>query len=223
MRILVVEDEQEIRQFLKESLEAECFVVDIAEEGERGSYLARTNEYDLMIIDYMLPLKDGLQICREIRAQGKNAPIIMISVKSEITNKVDLLNAGADDYITKPFSLDELLARIRALLRRPHKIEDEVLTIGPLRLDSKRHAVFNNEQEIYLTKKEFMLLEYLMRNQGLVLSRGMIMEHVWDMNADPFSNTIESHILSLRKKLSAHDAEKIIHTVQGRGYKLELR
>jgi DNA-binding response OmpR family regulator len=223
MRILLVEDEKDIIKFLKLSLESECFVVDVAEDGEKGSYLARTNDYDLIILDNILPKKQGLEVCKEIREEGKNSLILMLSVKSDVATKVDLLNAGADDYLTKPFSLEELLARMRALVRRPKQIESEILQIDNLILDTKRHLVKRKDKEIYLTRKSFMLLEYLMRNQGLVLSRGMIMEHVWDMNADPFSNTIESHILSLRKKIDFGKNKKLIHTVPGRGYKIDVK
>ena len=223
MRILVVEDEKQISDSLKVSLGAECYAVDVAEDGAKGSYLARTNEYDLIILDNILPKKSGLEVCKEIRDNGSTTPIIMLSVKTESTTKVDLLNAGADDYLTKPYSFQELLARIRALLRRPQDIEDEILTIDDIALDSRKHTVKRGKKEIYLTRKEFALLEYLLKNQGVALSRGMIMEHVWDMNVDLFSNTIESHILSLRRKLDIKNKKKFIHTVPGIGYKAELR
>jgi len=222
MRILVVEDEKEICQFLKKSLEAECYAVDIADDGEKGSFLARTNDYDLVLLDNVMSKKTGLQVCEEIRHDSNNVPILMLSVKSETTTKVDLLNAGADDYLTKPFSYNELSARIKALLRRPKKIESEILQIDDLILDIGRHIVKRGDKEIKLTRKEFTLLKYLMKNQEIVLSRAMIMEHVWDMSADPFSNTIESHILSLRKKVDLPDKKKLIHTVNGRGYKMDL-
>ena len=199
MRILIVEDESTISAFLKESLEAEYFAVDVAEDGEKGAYEAQINQYDLIILDNVLPKKDGITVCRELREAGRTLPILVLSVKSETVKKVDLLNAGADDYLTKPFSLDELLARVRALLRRPPEIEGDVLQVGDLSLDTKRFVVMRGKREIALTRKEFMLLHYLMRNQSVVLSRGMILEHVWDMSIDIFSNTIESHILSLRK------------------------
>jgi DNA-binding response OmpR family regulator len=223
MRILVVEDEKDIASFLKHSLEAECFAVDIAEDGEKGSYLARTNDYDLMVLDNILPKKTGLEVCREARQHGKQTPIVMLSVKSETETKVKLLDSGADDYLVKPFSFEELLARIRALLRRPNKMNGEVLQASNLVLDTKKHTLMRGEEEIYLTRKEFMLLEYLMRNQEAVLSRGMILEHVWDMSADPFSNTIESHIASLRRKLGDPAGGDFIHTVPGRGYKFEIK
>ena len=222
MRILLVEDSKEIINFLKPSLEAELFAVDVAEDGEKGSFLGRTNDYDLIILDIILPKKGGLEVCREIREKGKTAPIIVLSVKTETVTKIELLNAGADDYLIKPFSLEELLARIRALLRRPKQIEGDILELDDLTLDTKRCTVKRGKREAHLTRKEFMLLEYLLRNKGIVLSRGMIMEHVWDMNVDPFSNTIESHILSLRHKIDFSGKKKLIHTVSGRGYKLDV-
>ena len=221
MRILVVEDEKEINSFIKQSLEAECFVVDSAVDGEQGFYLARTNNYDMILLDNMLPKKTGLEICNDIRAEGNNVPILILSVKSETTTKVDLLNAGADDYLTKPFSLDELLARIRALLRRPIQIKKEILEIDDLVVDTNKFKVKRGDKEVYLTRKEFSLLQYLMQNQGIVLSRSMILEHVWDMNVDPFSNTIESHILSLRRKVDFNGEKKLIQTISGRGYKID--
>ncbi len=221
MRALIVEDEKQILNFLKKSLQAEHFAVDTAEDGEKGSFLARTNDYDLILLDNIMPKKTGQEVCEEIRSEGINIPILVLSVKSEITTKVDLLNAGADDYMTKPFSLDELMARIKALLRRPKEIESEILKIDGLTLDTSKHIVKQGDKDIYLTRKEFTLLKYLMRNQGIVLSRSMIMEHVWDMSVDPFSNTIESHINSLRKKINIKGKKKLIHTVPGRGYKID--
>lgn len=222
MRILLVEDSKEIIKFLKPSLEAEFFAVDVAEDGEKGSSLGRTNDYDLIILDNILPIKTGITVCEEIRKKGKTTPIIVLSVRSETTTKVELLNAGADDYLVKPFSFDELLARIRALLRRPKKIEGDIIAINDLVLDTKKCTVMRGKKNVRLTRKEFMLLEYLLRNKDSVLSRGMIMEHVWDMSADPFSNTIESHILSLRRKLFFPGKKKLIQTVPGRGYKISL-
>ena len=221
MRVLVIEDESGISRLLKAGLESEYFAVDIAEDGERGSYLARTNGYDIIILDNMLPFKNGKEVCDEVRKSGVTTPIIMLSVQADMTTKVDLLNKGADDYLTKPFSLEELIARIRALLRRPTTISSDVFDIDDLVLDTKRHTVFRGIREITLTKKEFMLLELLLRRKRTVVSRGTIMEHVWDMHIDPFSNTVESHILNLRKKLHTKGKKQLIHTVPGVGYKID--
>ena len=221
MRILVVEDEKKIADLLKSGLQAENYAVDTAPDGEKGIYLARINEYDLIILDNIMPVKTGPEVCQELRKSGLTTPILMLSVKSDSSDKVEALDQGADDYLAKPFSFDELLARVRALLRRPVQMESEILTTGNLKVDTKRCTVHQKDKEIYLTRKEFGLLEYLLRNKGIVLSRAMIMEHVWDMNADPFSNTIESHIRSLRKKIDPNKTKRLIKTVPGRGYKIQ--
>lgn len=218
MRILIIEDNYEIRNFLKESLESEAYAVDSAEDGEQGSYLARTNEYDLIILDNILPKKNGIQICNEIRRIGKDVPIIMLSVESGVDKKVLLLESGADDYMTKPFSYKELRARIKVILRRPQIVQKETFTIHDLTIDIPRQKVTRGKKDIYLTRKEFALLEYLIRNKSSVLSRAVIMEHVWDMERDPFSNTVETHILNLRRKIDRPYKHKLITTVPGRGY-----
>jgi DNA-binding response OmpR family regulator len=223
MRILIIDDQREIADSLQKSFKDECYAVDMAYDGEEGSYKARSSNYDLIILDNNMPKKDGKTVAKEIRAEGISTPIIMLSVRAETSTKVELLNIGVDDYVTKPFSFEELLARTKALLRRPKQIENEVLQVDELVLDTKRNLLKRGASEIYLTKKEYMLLEYMMRNQDIVLSRSMILEHVWDINADPFSNTIESHILSLRKKIDSGDKKSIIVTVPGRGYKIASR
>lgn len=220
MNLLVVEDDKETRNFLKSSLKAEGFVVDTAEDGKAGSYKANLNDYDLIVLDIELPYKNGRQVCSELRSSGKNMPIIMLSVKGEIDTKVDLLRTGADDYLTKPFSFTELSARIKALLRRPQKIENDILCIEDLVLDNGSRTVARAGKEVYLTPKEFFLLEYLMRNRGRVMSRQALLEHVWDVNADPFTNTVETHIVNLRKKLKQKNKREIICTVSGAGYKI---
>lgn len=220
MKILIIEDDPKIMSFLKSSLEAEYFVVDTATDGETGSHVAQINEYDLIILDNMLPKKKGFNVLSEVREAGISTPVLVLSVESEVLKKIDLLNAGADDYLTKPFILHELLARVRALLRRPPQIQNEVLAIGNIILDTRACTVKRDEEDIYLTRKEFVLLQYLMQNEGTLLSRGMILEHVWDMNTDIFSNTIETHILSLRKKIGDTGKSKLIRTIPGRGYKM---
>lgn len=220
MRVLIVEDEIKIINFIKAGFEAESFSVDFAEDGKEGSYMARTNDYDIIVLDNMLSEKTGLEVCSEIRMAGKTTPILVLSVRTRPEDKVELLNAGADDYLNKPFSFDELLARIRALLRRPHQLVGDVLKVDDITLDVKKHQVWRGKQEICLTRKEFALLEYLMRNKDTMLSRSMILEHVWDMSVDLFSNTIEAHILSLRKKIDRPGKKKLIKTIPGSGYKI---
>ena len=219
MRILVIEDEAKIRDLLKKNLEAECYAVDTAPDGKAGYELATVNQYDLITLDNIMPHMTGLELCSALRAAGLTIPILLLSVQADTNIKVQALNAGADDYLTKPFSLAELLARVRALLRRPAQLGQEVFTHRDLTLDLKQHLVTVGDTEVSLTRKEFMLLAYLMQNQGTVLSRGMIMEHVWDMNADPFSNTIETHIASLRKKINDTTDHPYITTVSGCGYR----
>jgi DNA-binding response OmpR family regulator len=220
MKLLVVEDEISILNFLKPSLENEFYNVDIATDGEEGLAMALNNNYDLIILDIMLPKMNGDEICQALRTIKNDVPVIMLSAIAEAKKKVELFNCGADDYVTKPFSFEELLARIKALLRRPKKIESDILQIDSLYLDKNAKTVFRGDSQIHLTRKEFLLLEYLMENYGIVLSRGMIMEKIWDMNADPFSNTIESHIASLRRKINHHRTKKeeLIQTISGRGY-----
>lgn len=223
MRILVVEDQQDLRSSLQMRLQEQCFVVDTASDGEEGSFMGRTNDYDLIILDNHLPKKNGIEVCREIRESKKNIPILVLSVLDDTPKKVELLEAGADDYLTKPFSFSELMARIRAILRRSENIVEPILMIDDLVLDPQTHEVSRGDIEIYLTKKEFMLLEFLLRNIGQVVSRGDIVEHVWDIHADPFSNTVETHILSLRKKIDIPGKHKLIHNLSGRGYKIGFK
>lgn len=220
MKILIIEDDKEINKFLKQALEEECYEVDAAFDGEKGSFLGKTNEYDLVILDYALPGKDGKTVCKELRSDGQNYPILMLSVQSNPLTKADLLNSGADDYLSKPFSFEELLARVKALLRRSPEIKSDSILIGDLEIDTDSKIVKKKGKEIELTSKEYMLLEYLAKNEGRVLSRAKILEHVWDMNADMFSNSIEAHISNLRKKIDSDGKNYQIKSVSGRGYKL---
>ncbi|HSE34578.1 MAG TPA: response regulator transcription factor [Candidatus Paceibacterota bacterium] len=223
MRVLIIEDEAMIADFLEKSIVAEFFCVDMSSDGEEGSYLARTNDYDIVVLDNLLPRKSGLEVCKEIRESGKTMPIIVLSVEHSVPVKMEFLNAGADDYLTKPFLFGELLARMRALLRRSSQMHGQVLAADDLLLDTHRHTVERAKKEIHLTRKEFMLLEYLLHNTDSVVSRRMILEHVWNMDTDPFSNTIESHIKSLRKKVDRGYRRPLIQTISGVGYKLSAR
>lgn len=220
MRILVVEDNKDIRELVSLGLEAAGYAVDMAGDGERGAALSRINEYDCVILDFNLPKKSGLELCRELREAGKSMAILVLTVRSNIEDKVEFLKAGADDYLTKPFSFEELLARVSSLLRRSRTMSPEILQIENLELNTGTQEVKKGGKQIYLTRKEFALLEYLMRQQGSVVSRNMILEHVWDMETDPFSNTVEAHIFNLRKKVGGSKSYKIIENVPGRGYRI---
>lgn len=227
MRILLIEDDKDTSSYIADRLKEKCCAVDVAFDGISGINAAKTADYDLILLDYALPKKDGLLVCREIRNQSDpvraNIPIIMISVTIEVEHKVQALGKGIDDYVTKPFFFDELFARIQAVLRRPQSITTNQFQIDDLTIDIATQKVVRGRSSVYLTKKEFALLEFLMRNKGSVVSRGAITEHVWDMNIDPVSNTIEMHILNLRKKLDLPKKRKLIHSVPGRGYKLDLQ
>jgi DNA-binding response OmpR family regulator len=222
MRILIVEDDPNILYDLREAFESENYVVDTETQGDKGSYTGRVNEYDCIILDNVLPHKNGIQICKEIRESGKTSPIIMLTVCNELKEKVTAFNSGADDYVRKPYSFEELLARVKAVTRRPRTIEESTIRIADLSLDRARQKVTRGDLGIYLTRKEFSLLEYLMRFRGIVVSRGMIMEHVWNSEGNPFSNTIEAHILNLRRKIDRGHA-KLIHSIPGRGYKIDIQ
>lgn len=219
MSLLIVEDDKETVSFLKPSLKAEGFVVDVAEDGDAGSYKAQLNNYDLIILDIGLPKKDGRQVCSEIRAAGKTMPILMLSIKGEIETKVDLLTIGADDYVTKPFAYSELAARVKVLMRRPSRAEDEIMRVGDVELNLPRRSVHRAGKPVHLAPKEFFLLEYLLRNRGRVMTRQAILEHVWDMNADLFTNTVETHVVNIRRKLKKD--KNFIRTVSGTGYVID--
>lgn len=219
MKVLVIEDEKKIRDFLVKGLEEEYYEVDTASDGEEGLDLLRLNRYDVVILDNIMPKLTGVEVCSMARTSGIQTPIIILSVLTKPSQKVTLLNSGADDYLAKPFLFRELKARIHALLRRPHKLEAQIMKVADIELNNTTHEVRRGDKLIPLTKKEFMLLRYLMRNKNTVFSRFTLLEDVWDMNVDPFSNTIQVHILSLRKKLGDRKQE-IIQTVQGVGYKI---
>lgn len=221
MKILVVEDDPDIAEFIQVSFESQGYTVEIARDGRQGSYLARTSPFSLIVLDYSLPLKSGLEACTEIRETGSSVPILFLSVLDDAARKIEALTRGADDYLTKPFHLEELMARVKALLRRPTKIQSSVLEIGEMRLDTEKRTAYRLDKPIYLTRKEYSLLEYLMRNPETAVSRSMIMEHVWSADSDPFSNTVEAHILNLRKKVNAGHKRNVIVNIPGRGYAIE--
>lgn len=222
MRILLVEDERNVASFIKKGLEEEFYSVDIAEDGSEGLLLSRTNDYDLVILDIMLPGINGVELCKKIRERDRRIPILMLTAVDSIESKVQGLESGADDYLTKPFAFSELLARIRALLRRVPDTVSE-LTIEDLRMELLSRRVFRGDKEIDLTPKEFSLLEYLLRNKGKVLSRTQIIENVWGYNFDPGSNVVDVHIKFFREKIDSESKKKLIHTIRGAGYILKAK
>lgn len=222
MKLLVVEDEHRIAQAIKQGLEQESYAVDIEFDGEDGYNAARTGEYDVIILDVMLPTMDGLQICTTLRSDGNHVPILMLTARDQPRDVVAGLNTGADDYLAKPFAFEVLLARIRALLRRPHDSLGEVLQSGGLLLDTVSQSVVRDGRPIQLSAKEYSILEYLLRNKGRVLSKSNIMTHVWDFDADILPNNVEVFIAYLRGKIDKpFTAKPLITTVRGFGYRLE--
>jgi two-component system copper resistance phosphate regulon response regulator CusR len=217
MKILVVEDDPIVANMVKAGLSSNSHTVELAHDGAEGSFLGRSYEYDAMILDYSLPKKDGLTVCEEVRRAGKLTPIIFLSVADETQLKVAAFKSGADDYVTKPFSIEELCARVKAVSRRPTLMNQNVMEIDDLSLDTEKQTVRRGQNIVRVTRKEFNLLEYMMKHKGVILSRAMIMEHVWTADSDLLSNTVESHIRNLRKKLN-NNAENLIGNVPGRGY-----
>lgn len=222
MRILIVEDEHKIAAAIKRGLEQESYAVDVEHEGESGYGAVQATEYDLLILDLMLPgSMDGIAVCQRLREDGNHVPILMLTAKDTVGDRVTGLDSGADDYLVKPFAFEELLARVRALLRRPQDATGTILEVGRLKLDTATYAVTNNGQSVELSSKEYALLEYLMRNSGRILSKDSIIEHVWDYDADILPNTVEVYIKYLRTKLDLKNGDSLITTVRGFGYRLE--
>lgn len=222
MRILIIEDEHKIAQALKKALQQDNYAVDVSYDGDDGYAMATTEPYDLMIIDWMIPGKyNGLDIVKELRLAKNHTPILLLTAKGSITDRTTGLDAGADDYLVKPFALEELLARVRALLRRPTESQEVVLTAGDLSLNTVTCEVTRAGQLIPLTGKEFALLEYLLRNQGRPSSKDTIISHVWDYNADVLPNTVEVYMRYLRQKIDDPYDKPLIKTVRGFGYKIE--
>jgi two-component system copper resistance phosphate regulon response regulator CusR len=220
MRILLVEDEPRVARFVAKGLREKSYAVDIAMEGESTLYQTEINDYDLIILDVMLPGKDGFEICRELRGRGVNAPVLMLTARDAIDDRVEGLDSGADDYLVKPFEFKELLARVRALLRRARDFRSSVLQISDLVLNTANHMAVRAGRRINLTAKEYALLEYFALHRGRLLGREEIAEHVWDENFDPVSNIIDVYVRRLRKKVDEGFDSHLIHTRRGAGYML---
>jgi len=221
MRLLVVEDEARIASFIRRGLEEERHAVDVAPDGDDAVHLATLNDYDVILLDVLLPRKNGLAVCRELRARNVSAPILMLTAKDSVEDRVAGLRIGADDYLTKPFAFDELLARIDALVRRQSLDRSPVLRVADLTLDPLTHEAHRAGRLIELTNKEYALLAFLMRRPGQVLTRTQIAEQIWDMDFDNESNVIDVYIRYLRKKIDADGARPLIHTVRGAGYTMK--
>jgi len=224
MRILIIEDDLTLAEFIKKGLTEEGYAVDINSNGEQGFNLALNHEFDLIILDVMLPLKDGFEICKSIRLKNKTIPILFLSARDETQDIVKGLDSGANDYLTKPFAFPELSARIRALLRKNTTPDNSgIIKINDLTLNLFTHKAVREENEIELTSKEFSLLEYFMRNPDRILTRTMIIEHVWNFNFDNFTNVIDVYINYLRKKIDEDHAFKMLVTIRGSGYMLRSK
>jgi heavy metal response regulator len=218
MHVLVVEDEKKVASFIQRGLEAEHYTVDLAYDGEDGLTQLFDGDYDLLILDVMLPKRDGLSMLREVRKRGVQTPVLLLTARDTLADKVAGLDLGADDYLTKPFAFEELLARVRALLRRGAPTQPLTLTLADLSLDPMTHQVTRAGKKIDLTAKEFSLLEFFLRNPGRVLSRALIAQHVWGVDFDTFTNVIDVYVKYLRKKIDSDFEPKLIHTVRGAGY-----
>jgi DNA-binding response OmpR family regulator len=223
MRILLVEDEPRMANVIAKGLREQSYAVDVAADGEEALYQTSINDYDLILLDVLLPRRDGFEVCRELRARGDTTPILMLTARATIDDRVTGFDAGADDYLTKPFSFRELSARVRALMRRDSQLRPDAFQLDDLIVDSASHRVTRASREIELTAKEYALLEFLARRAGQLVSRSEIAAHVWDDSFDPFSNSIEVYMNRLRKKIDDDHPVKLLHTRRGEGYILESR
>ena len=221
MRILLIEDEKRIANFIERGLKENHYAVDTASDGEKGLFMSEVNIYDLIILDVMLPGKDGISVCQELRKKKIDAPILILTAKDTVRDKVLGLNSGADDYLTKPFAFEELLARIRVLLRRKEGVKTTILKVADLELNQLTHQVTRAGKKIDLTSKEYTLLEYLMVNTDHIVTRTMISEHVWNESFDSFTNIIDVYINYLRSNIDKGFGKELIHTIRGTGYVLK--
>lgn len=220
MRLLLVEDDSRIARFVARGLREQSYAVDIVATGEEALYRAAINTYDLVILDVMIPVPDGFAVCKKLRESGQRMPILMVTARDAVENRIMGLDHGADDYLTKPFEFGELLARLRALLRRPPGLQPSELKIADLVVDTRAQTVSRAGQVIVLTAKEYALVEFLARNAGRVVGRAEIAEHVWDEGFDPFSNLIEVYVNRVRRKIDARASKPLLHTRRGSGYVL---
>jgi DNA-binding response OmpR family regulator len=223
MRILLVEDDVDIARFIRKGLVEQSYAVDVATTGEEALYQTSIGVYDGIILDWIIPEPDGMEICRALRAQGLTLPILMLTARDLVSDRIAGLDAGADDYLVKPFEFGELLARVRAMLRRPGFVHKPLLTVGGLEIDTRSHRVRVDGQAVELTTKEYALVEYMARNAGQVVGREEIADHVWNQEFDPFTNLIEVYVNRLRRNFGKVSSKKLIHTIRGAGYMLEER
>jgi DNA-binding response OmpR family regulator len=218
LRILLVEDEPSAAKMLSKGLREQSYAVDVAANGEDALYYSNINDYDLILLDVMLPGKDGFEVCRELRNSGLSIPVLMLTARDIIEDRIEGLDSGADDYLTKPYDFRELLARARALLRRGNELRPEIIKLSDLEVDTRARTVKRAGRQIILTAKEYALLEYFARHANVVVTRSDIAEHVWDENFDSFSNLIEVYVQRLRRKIDDNHAVKLLHTRRGEGY-----
>ncbi len=223
MRILLVEDDADVARFIARGLNEQAYAVDQAEDGEKALYLAGVNSYDVMVLDIMLPSLDGLEVCRRLRTSGSHIPIMMLTARDSVDDKIAGLDAGADDYLAKPFEFGELLARLRALLRRGGATLSATIRVNGLEIDTRSHRVSIEGKPLTLTTKEYGVLEFLARNAGRIVTREEISEHVWNQDFDPFSNLIEVYINRLRRQIEKVSGPKLINTVRGAGYIMDAQ
>lgn len=223
MRVLLIEDDIDLSKILVETLADHNIIVDTCHDGDSGSYISRTNKYDLILMDNILPKKLGINICKELRSLGNKTPILFLTVQDDAKSKINFLDAGADDCISKPFSTNELIARMKAVTRRTYNINQDIITLDDVTIDRNNYLVYKKGKPVYFTRKEFMILEHIVEKPGRVVTRTEIMEKVWNKDFNPFSNTIETHVRNIRRKINTKKNRNKIETVFGRGYRVKAK